>query len=168
MELRYINGETRLIMVDRESTYADLVACVKNVFAVKDNFCIKNKLHGEKPDCLITISLDEDFLNMLTEHERAVGSSSPVRIHRSMSVRWDHHHIHLFILQDESSLLTGVMLGAMKAKMNVAEGNECGFVGDSVKSTRCRRWRNRHRAKEKDIKTHVPHRTRLTSTTFAS
>lgn len=69
-ELCYINGETRLVVIDRKSSYADLVTRVANIFAVSGNFYIKNQLPEKKPDCLITISSVKTFgtcsSNMIT------------------------------------------------------------------------------------------------------
>lgn len=87
-ELCYINGETRLVVIDRKSSYADLVTRVANIFAVSGNFYIKNQLPENKPDCLITISSDEDFWYMHVEHDHMVDSLSTT-------------HVCLFILQNE-------------------------------------------------------------------
>lgn len=137
-ELHYIDRKRRLVVVDCESSYADLVAHVTSICTVSGNFCIKIQLLGEKPDCLIAISSDEDFQNMLAEHDRAIGSSSPARI-RS------------FILQNESSQPSGTMLEAMRTKLNVAEDNTCASVGGFVESNmRHKRWKNRHCRRKKE------------------
>lgn len=109
----------------------------------------------EKPDCLITITSDEEFWNMLSEHECAEELSSP-------------GHVHLFILQDKSSLPTGIILGAMKAKKNVAEDNDCVSIRGSVESNTSWKAEESSSRKKKDIKACTHHWTILTSTTFAS
>lgn len=45
--------------------------------------------------------------------------------------------IRLFILQNDSSPPTEAMLGATRAKMNVAEGNACAFIGGPPSSPTC-------------------------------
>lgn len=83
--LCYVGGETRVVAVDRRSTAASLSSLIAHLSRVVYNnrpFYLKYQLPNEELDSLVSVTTDEDFQNMLEEHDRIASSASatPSRI----------------------------------------------------------------------------------------
>lgn len=64
-KLRYAGGETRIIRINKEITWKELW---QKATAIYDEACaIKYQLPGEDLDALVSVSSDEDLLNMMEE-----------------------------------------------------------------------------------------------------
>ncbi|KAL0407138.1 UNVERIFIED_CONTAM: putative serine/threonine-protein kinase SIS8 [Sesamum latifolium] len=64
-KLRYVGGETRIIRISKDITWKELW---RKTTALYDQTCtIKYQLPGEDLDALVSISSDEDLLNMMEE-----------------------------------------------------------------------------------------------------
>ncbi|PIN04941.1 Tyrosine kinase [Handroanthus impetiginosus] len=64
-KLRYVGGETRIIRISKDITWKELW---QKATAIYDETCaIKYQLPGEDLDALVSISSDEDLLNMMEE-----------------------------------------------------------------------------------------------------
>ncbi|XP_020551906.1 uncharacterized protein LOC105168100 isoform X2 [Sesamum indicum] len=64
-KLRYVGGETRIIRISKDITWKELW---RKTTALYDETCtIKYQLPGEDLDALVSISSDEDLLNMMEE-----------------------------------------------------------------------------------------------------
>ncbi|XP_051134997.1 uncharacterized protein LOC127254131 isoform X2 [Andrographis paniculata] len=64
-KLRYVGGETRIIRINRDITWKELW---QKATAIFDETCtIKYQLPGEDLDALVSISSDEDLVNMMEE-----------------------------------------------------------------------------------------------------
>ncbi|KAH7658411.1 PB1 domain-containing protein [Dioscorea alata] len=80
--LCYLGGETRITVVDRHSTLADLSSRLSRSLLGGRAFSLKYQLPNEDLDALISVSSDEDLENMIDEYDRLLqggggaGSSS--------------------------------------------------------------------------------------------
>ncbi|KAJ7568243.1 hypothetical protein O6H91_01G024600 [Diphasiastrum complanatum] len=95
-QLRYAGGETRLLVVSRNITLADLMAkltrlCGKSVLA------LKFQLPNEDLDSLVSVLCEEDLENMMEEYDRLESRDASVRLRlflfpaKSHSVSLDFH-----------------------------------------------------------------------------
>ncbi|XP_011095730.1 uncharacterized protein LOC105175099 [Sesamum indicum] len=64
-KLRYVGGETRIIRVSKEITWQELWE--KTTAIYDETHTIKYQLPGEDLDALVSVSTDEDLLNMMEE-----------------------------------------------------------------------------------------------------
>ncbi|KAL9666091.1 hypothetical protein QQ045_000413 [Rhodiola kirilowii] len=77
-KLRYVGGETRILSIYRNLSWADLVK--KTTLVCNQPHSIKYPLPGEDLDSLISVSSDEDLQNMIEEYyglEKIEGSQRP-------------------------------------------------------------------------------------------
>lgn len=74
--LCYIGGETRMVVVDRHSSLADVSAKLSRNLLGGRSFSLKYQLPNEDLDSLISVATDEDLDNMVEEYERIVAASS--------------------------------------------------------------------------------------------
>ncbi|XP_078440477.1 PB1 domain-containing protein tyrosine kinase [Wolffia australiana] len=65
-KLRYVGGETRIISIGRDLSWAELIQKTRRI--CNQSFTIKYQLPGEDLDALISVSSDEDLQNMLEEY----------------------------------------------------------------------------------------------------
>ncbi|XP_057795208.1 uncharacterized protein LOC131011416 [Salvia miltiorrhiza] len=64
-KLRYVGGETRIVRINKDITWKELW---QKATAIYDETCaIKYQLPGEDLDALVSVSSDEDLLNMMEE-----------------------------------------------------------------------------------------------------
>ncbi|WCJ37075.1 Protein kinase superfamily protein with octicosapeptide/Phox/Bem1p domain [Euphorbia peplus] len=69
-KLRYVGGETHIIRVSRDISWRELK---QKILAIYDQtHVIKYQLPGEDLDALVSVSCDEDFLNMMEEWNEVV------------------------------------------------------------------------------------------------
>ncbi|WOK97709.1 SH3 domain-containing protein C23A1.17-like isoform X1 [Canna indica] len=72
--LCYLGGETRMVVVDRHSSLADLSAKLSRDLLGGLPFSLKYQLPNEDLDSLISVSTDEDLENMIEEIDRISAS----------------------------------------------------------------------------------------------
>ncbi|KAK1374615.1 PB1 domain-containing protein [Heracleum sosnowskyi] len=84
--LCYIGGDTRIIVVDRQSSLSDLINRLsKTLLNNTSNFTLKYQIPNEDLDSLISVTTDEDLENMIDEYDRlssnsGAGKSSRLRL----------------------------------------------------------------------------------------
>ncbi|GER48112.1 octicosapeptide/Phox/Bem1p family protein [Striga asiatica] len=62
-KLRYVGGETRIVRINRDITWKELWQKANAIY--EETCAVKYQLPGEDLDALVTISSDEDLLNMM-------------------------------------------------------------------------------------------------------
>lgn len=80
--LCYVGGDTRIVVVDRNTSLCDLSSRLSKTFLNGHPFTLKYQLPSEDLDSLISVTTDEDFDNMIDEYDRIASNSSakPSRI----------------------------------------------------------------------------------------
>ncbi|XP_070018538.1 RAF-like serine/threonine-protein kinase PRAF isoform X1 [Nicotiana sylvestris] len=72
--LRYVGGQTRIISVRREVSFAELVHKIVDTYG--QDVVIKYQLPDEDLDALVSVSCPEDLENMMDEYEKLVERAS--------------------------------------------------------------------------------------------
>ncbi|XP_022950863.1 uncharacterized protein LOC111453836 [Cucurbita moschata] len=75
-QLRYVGGETRIVAVQRSTTFSYFLAKLAKITGTI-NMNIKYQLPNEDLDALISVSTDEDVENMMDEYDRLVQNHDP-------------------------------------------------------------------------------------------
>ncbi|CAL9183773.1 unnamed protein product [Musa hybrid cultivar] len=75
--LCYLGGETRMVIVDRHSSLADLSAKLSRDLLGGRPFSLKYQLPNEDLDSLISVTTDEDLENMIEELDRISAATAP-------------------------------------------------------------------------------------------
>ncbi|XP_022142250.1 uncharacterized protein LOC111012412, partial [Momordica charantia] len=70
-QLRYVGGETRIVAVNRSTTFSHFLAKLAKISGTI-NMTIKYQLPNEDLDALISVTTDEDVENMMDEYDRLV------------------------------------------------------------------------------------------------
>ncbi|KZV19509.1 RNA polymerase II degradation factor 1 [Dorcoceras hygrometricum] len=73
--LCYIGGDTRIIVIDRQSSLADLHHRLSKTLLHNQEFSLKYQLPNEDLDSLISVTTDEDLENMVEEYDRLNNAS---------------------------------------------------------------------------------------------
>ncbi|XP_073143791.1 uncharacterized protein [Henckelia pumila] len=68
--LCYIGGDTRIIVIDRQTSLADLHHRLSKTLLHNQEFSLKYQLPNEDLDSLISVTTDEDLENMVEEYDR--------------------------------------------------------------------------------------------------
>ncbi|KAK3031566.1 hypothetical protein RJ639_036365 [Escallonia herrerae] len=68
--LCYVGGDTRIVVVDRQTTLVDLTTRLSKTLLNNTPFTIKYQLPQEDLDSLISVTTDEDLDNMIDEYDR--------------------------------------------------------------------------------------------------
>ncbi|XP_010277896.1 PREDICTED: uncharacterized protein LOC104612242 [Nelumbo nucifera] len=68
-QLRYVGGETRIVAINRNTTFAVLLAKLSKLSGATD-ITVKYQLPNEDLDALISVTADEDVENMMEEYDR--------------------------------------------------------------------------------------------------
>ncbi|KAL3526953.1 hypothetical protein ACH5RR_011609 [Cinchona calisaya] len=78
-KLMYVGGDTKLITVDRNIEFSDIVKRLYSMcsFFKTDDVCIKYRLAGEDLDVLVSLIDHEDLENMMLEYDRLYQILSP-------------------------------------------------------------------------------------------
>lgn len=99
--LCYVGGDTRIVVVDRNSSLSDLSARLSKTLLNGKPFTLKYQLPSEDLDSLISVTTDEDLDNMIDEYDRTTQNSTakPLRI-----------RLFLFPLKPDSSQSIGPIL----------------------------------------------------------
>ncbi|PUZ77965.1 hypothetical protein GQ55_1G415600 [Panicum hallii var. hallii] len=70
--LRYVGGDTRIVMLPRDISYADLAARMRELY--KDADIIKYQQPDEDLDALVSVVNDDDVVNMMEEYDKVIAS----------------------------------------------------------------------------------------------
>nr|XP_027083728.1 uncharacterized protein LOC113706031 [Coffea arabica] len=90
-KLTYVGGDTKLLTVDRNAKFSDIVKKLNSLFNFKtDDILIKYQLPGEDLDVLISLTGHDDLENMMVEYDR-------FRFHRIPSPHNKPVRIRLFV-----------------------------------------------------------------------
>ncbi|CAK9858776.1 unnamed protein product [Sphagnum jensenii] len=76
--LRYVGGETRIINVNRDISYTELMFKVTEIYG--HALTLKYQLPDEELDALVSVSSDEDLENMMEEYDKLEGSDGFSRL----------------------------------------------------------------------------------------
>ncbi|KAL1208267.1 Protein PAL OF QUIRKY [Cardamine amara subsp. amara] len=77
--LCYMGGDTRIVVVDRNSSLSSLVARLSNTLLNGRSFTLKYQLPSEDLDSLISVTTDEDLDNMIEEYDRTISASNSTK-----------------------------------------------------------------------------------------
>ncbi|KAG5612836.1 hypothetical protein H5410_024117 [Solanum commersonii] len=78
-QLAYVAGETKILSVDRNIRFSNLVAKLSSISDC--DICFKYQLPGEDLDALISVTNDEDLEHMMLEYDRLYrGPAKPARL----------------------------------------------------------------------------------------
>lgn len=78
-QLAYVGGETKILSVDRNIRFSNLVAKLSSLSDT--DVCFKYQLPGEDLDALISVTNDEDLEHMTLEYDRIYrASAKPARL----------------------------------------------------------------------------------------
>ncbi|CAN5967071.1 unnamed protein product [Sphagnum jensenii] len=91
--LRYVGGETRIITVNHDISYAELVFKVTEICGYA--LTLKYQLPDEDLDALVSVSSDEDLENMMEEYDKLRGFDgiSRLRVFLFPAVEYDVTHL---------------------------------------------------------------------------
>ncbi|XP_068638135.1 protein PAL OF QUIRKY-like [Aristolochia californica] len=103
--LCYLGGDTRIVVVDRHSSLADLSAKLSRTLLDGRSFTLKYQLPNEDLDSLISVTTDEDLDNMIEEYDRTSTSIKPSRV-----------RLFLFPTKHESASSIGSLLDDSKSE----------------------------------------------------
>lgn len=77
--LCYMGGDTRIVVVDRNSSLSSLVSRLSNTLLNGRSFTLKYQLPSEDLDSLISVTTDEDLDNMIEEYDRTISASNSTK-----------------------------------------------------------------------------------------
>ncbi|VYS51697.1 unnamed protein product [Arabidopsis thaliana] len=77
--LCYMGGDTRIVVVDRNSSLPSLIARLSNTLLDGRSFTLKYQLPSEDLDSLISVTTDEDLDNMIEEYDRTISASNSTK-----------------------------------------------------------------------------------------
>ena len=92
-QLRYVGGDTRLITVNRDISYSELLNKVTEFYSQAG--IIKYKLPEEDLDSLVSVLSDEDLANMMEEYDKLEASEGSSRLRLFLFPDGDHDFGHL-------------------------------------------------------------------------
>ncbi|KAM5588458.1 protein PAL OF QUIRKY [Rosa sericea] len=75
-QLRYVGGDTRIVAVQRATTYGSLLSKLAKLSGLS-NVTVKYQLPNEDLDALISVTTDEDVDNMIDEYDRITQNQNP-------------------------------------------------------------------------------------------
>nr|XP_043613138.1 uncharacterized protein LOC122585106 [Erigeron canadensis]XP_043613139.1 uncharacterized protein LOC122585106 [Erigeron canadensis] len=78
-KLRYHGGQTRLLSVDRSLSFSELLVKLGEVCGNSSSVCLRCQLPTEDLDSLVSITCDEDLLNLIEEYERIQSKSVKIK-----------------------------------------------------------------------------------------
>ncbi|XP_024520142.1 uncharacterized protein LOC112342475 [Selaginella moellendorffii] len=77
-QLRYMGGETRIVVVDRAITLRELLQKLRKLTG--KSMLLKYQLPGEDLDALVSVKSDEDLDNMMEEYDRLMQRDPAARL----------------------------------------------------------------------------------------
>ncbi|KAK6127685.1 hypothetical protein DH2020_038559 [Rehmannia glutinosa] len=105
--LCYVGGDTRIVVVDRHSSLAELHSRLSHTLLNGRHFTLKYQLPTEDLDSLISLATDEDLENMIEEYDRTT-SVSPLKPSRL--------RLFLFPSKPETAASMGSLLDDAKSE----------------------------------------------------
>ena len=102
--LCYVGGDTRIVVVDRNTSLSDLCSRLSKTFLNGRPFTLKYQLPSEDLDSLISVTTEEDLDNMIDEYDRTSANSS------NPSVKPSRIRLFLFPVKPDSSQSIGPIL----------------------------------------------------------
>ncbi|XP_004293546.1 PREDICTED: uncharacterized protein LOC101295895 [Fragaria vesca subsp. vesca] len=75
-QLRYVGGDTRIVAVQRATTFSSLLSKLSKLSGLSD-VTVKYQLPNEDLDALISVTTDEDVDNMIDEYDRITQNQNP-------------------------------------------------------------------------------------------
>ncbi|KAL7152951.1 hypothetical protein ABFS83_04G133100 [Erythranthe nasuta] len=105
--LCYVGGDTRIVVVERHSSLAELHSRLSHTLLNGRHFTLKYQLPTEDLDSLISLSSDEDLDNMIEEYDRTT-SASPLKPSRL--------RLFLFPSKPETAASMGSLLDDAKSE----------------------------------------------------
>ncbi|XP_077253233.1 uncharacterized protein LOC143892480 [Tasmannia lanceolata] len=78
--LCYLGGETRIVVIDRNTSLSDLSSKLSQTLLEGRAFSLKYQLPNEDLDSLISLTTDEDLDNMIDEYDRTTSSLKSSRL----------------------------------------------------------------------------------------
>ncbi|KAF4400851.1 hypothetical protein CsatB_017184 [Cannabis sativa] len=105
--LCYVGGDTRIFVVDRHSSFADLCSRLSRILLNGRAFTLKYQLPSEDLDSLISVTTDEDLENMIDEYDRTA-TTSPLKPSRL--------RLFLFFVKPETVASMGALLHDAKSE----------------------------------------------------
>ncbi|CAK9181291.1 unnamed protein product [Ilex paraguariensis] len=79
-QLRYVGGDTRIVAVNRHTTFSSLLNKLSKLSGTTSTINIKYQLPNEDLDALITVTADEDVENMMEEFDRLSNNHKTARL----------------------------------------------------------------------------------------
>ncbi|XP_060195414.1 uncharacterized protein LOC132624691 [Lycium barbarum] len=80
-QLSYVGGDTKILTVDRNVRFIDVVAKLNSLCNLNGEICIKYQLPGEDLDALVSVIDDDDVEQMMVEYDRMQRiSTKPARL----------------------------------------------------------------------------------------
>ncbi|CAL9132311.1 unnamed protein product [Musa textilis] len=101
--LCYLGGETRMVVVDRHSSLADISAKLSRKLLGGRPFSLKYQLPNEDLDSLISVTTDEDLENMIDELDRISATIAAAASGGGGSTRSSRLRLFLFPSKSESA-----------------------------------------------------------------
>ncbi|KAL5070489.1 hypothetical protein RYX36_021376 [Vicia faba] len=77
--LCYVGGDTRIVVVERATSLAELSTRLSKTFLNGRAFTLKYQLPNEDLDSLISVTTDEDLENMIDEYDRTASVNSSIK-----------------------------------------------------------------------------------------
>ncbi|XP_016461122.1 uncharacterized protein LOC107784491 [Nicotiana tabacum] len=105
--LCYVGGDTRIVVVDRQSSLSDLHIRLSHTLLNGRGFSLKYQLPNEELDSLVSVTTNEDLDNMIEEYDRAM-SASPLKPSRL--------RLFLFLAKPETAASMGCLLADSKSE----------------------------------------------------
>ncbi|KAL1318461.1 hypothetical protein HN51_070781 [Arachis hypogaea] len=109
--LSYIGGDTRIVVVDRNSTLKDLCLRLSRTLLNGRPFTLKYQLPNEDLDNLISVTTDEDLDNMIEEYDRVAAASASTLKPSPSRLR-----VFLFFSKPETTVSMGSLLDDAKSE----------------------------------------------------
>ncbi|EEF36076.1 ATP binding protein, putative [Ricinus communis] len=102
--LCYVGGDTRIVVVDRNTTLSSLSSRLSNTLLNGRSFTLKYQLPSEDLDSLISVTTDEDLDNMIDEYDRTSSNNN------SNSGKSSRLRLFLFPIKPDSTQSIGPIL----------------------------------------------------------
>ncbi|XP_073122546.1 uncharacterized protein [Henckelia pumila] len=133
-KLRYVGGETRIIRIRRDITWQELWLKTTEIYG--ETHTIKYQLPGEELDALVSVSSDEDLLNMMEECnilEDGKGSQK-LRMFLLSFGDLDDTHLTLANSDSDSEMKYLVAINGMDGRMEKGSklSGPTGFSGNNL------------------------------------
>ncbi|XP_052176164.1 uncharacterized protein LOC127790625 [Diospyros lotus] len=106
--LCYVGGDTRMVVMERSSSLADLSARLSHTLLDGRKFTLKYQLPTEDLDSLISVATDEDLQNMIEEYDRISLSPAEPKLSRL--------RLFLFFSKPETVVSMGSLLDDAKSE----------------------------------------------------